>query len=425
MVTGFGDKPRGSAARSALRVVAVFLGVSLTVFGDGCARGRPPTLSDASIAIVARPGGQRLAEPQSLPLSGASVPYGSRVRVAVRAQDPDGDLVLLAVYKRLPDAYLQHGLTEAQLERGIGHQTLLLDHDGRGDVTTGDGIYSCEFVMPIDTGASVSPGVWPSGPYILRLCGIDAAGNKSALLNISVKLEPQPLGAGSPPVIEKAWTDPPNVSGPPGTPYLVKARVRDPDGDVMLVEAELWEQEGKFRMVDNGTWGDEVAGDGVFTRARVIRDSYDASAPSERQKVHMVVQAFDTSGKSSDYASAAIDAHYDESNPLLSKPPGEGPKVLDIWPSAKVIPTLAVWRVTARADRPDVWLIIYSQRDRSYDLMLDDGFEWDAKRGDGVYSWGWYQWHPGVERYTVYAIPKSGTPATGAKQTVSVKIVRR
>jgi len=347
------------------------------------------------------------------------------LRVSARAQDPDDDLVLVGACKRLPDAYLEHAYTQEKLEQGLGHYQIFFDHGGSGDVKAGDGVYSREFVIPTEIAPSVKPWAWLGGTYTLRLCGFDRAGNRSAFLNVPIKVEPPPLRKGSPPVVEKAWTEPANVSGPPGTPYLLKAKVRDADADVLQVRAELWELDSHLRLVDDGTWGDEVADDGVFTRARVIGDSYEAAAPKERQTIHALVQALDVGGHFSNTATVRVDAHYGEADPVLSGPAGPGPRIADIWTSGKETAPVSVWRVTARADRPDVWMMIFDHEQRSYDVMADDGFEWDAKRGDGVYSWGWYEWPPGVRRYTVYAIPKSGPPVTGAKAEVTVRVIER
>jgi len=399
--------------------------LAFSAFAPLWAVGSPPTLSDASLAIVAQAGGKRLAEPYPLSPSGARVPYGSRVRLTVRAQDVDGDLIAVAASKRLPAGYLQEGLTEEELERDIGHYTILFDHGGSGDAVAGDGIWSREFVVPIDLYKSTERLHLP-GTYILRLCAVDSAGNQSSRLDIPLEVVAPEASSGAPPVIERVWTEPEVVSGPPGTPYLLKARVRDADGDVVWVPAVLPEAEGSFQMADDGSLGDQVAGDGVYTRVRMIGDWFDVFGSTERRTEHIVVRAFDAAGNVSDPVTATVEARYDEGDPVLTAPLGAGPRVCDVWCSAHTITPLGVWRVTAQADSPDVYVVIYDIISGYYDLMLDDGCEWDAQRGDGIYSWGDHFRHepPRLRPYVIYAVPKSGPPVTGAKVTVTLVVVK-
>ena len=201
----------------------------------------------------------------------AVVPFS----VHVGATDPDGDL--RSVY------YVVQSLV-------AGEPPIL-----QGEMTEGDFSYLAEAVLVVPKGAIAN--------YSVLVYAVDEAGQISNRGRGLVRVISSEVGG--PPVVESVEVDPPVVRpGATGTTFRLIASVSDPDGLANVLRVEGTAPNGSsFSLLDDGvSFGDETAGDGLFTVRFDVPPSCDVApqpcvSPSTQT---FRIQAFDRSGLASE-----------------------------------------------------------------------------------------------------------------------------
>lgn len=225
--------------------------------------GVPPVISDFSFSpafvdFATLPPEQRV---DSL----ARVPFSAQASV----RDEDGDLVAVR--------YVVQPLVQGD------PPVLEGDMAGAGIVFSGEGTLE----VPLGTIANFSVLVF----------AVDEGGHRSNQARGIVRFTSSE--GGGPPVIEDVASDP-EIVRPPTTFRLI-ATVSDPDGYANILRVTGSAPNGnEFSMLDDGvSFGDDVAGDGLFT----ARFDVPAAAPGTQI---FRIQAFDRSGLSSEVFEKAV-----------------------------------------------------------------------------------------------------------------------
>lgn len=193
--------------------------------------GNPPVLSEFSFSPhVYSIGNDAEGEDQSVPLT-----------MEVTATDPDGDLETVSFVVQPPFGGAAP-VAQGTLSRASGARF-------EGDAT-----------VTIPSGEA--------GVYTVLVYAVDGAGSLSNDVRGTMRIE----GVGLPPVIESVVA-PDTVqrpaSGEPPKRIAFVAVVSDPDGLSNINAVHFWNianPSAKIEMFDTGELGDEVAGDGRYTR---------------------------------------------------------------------------------------------------------------------------------------------------------------
>ena len=231
--------------------------------------GEPPIISafsfsPAFVDIATLPPEQRTDTTAIVPLS-----------IEVSARDEDGDLLSV----------------EFVVQSLVAGQPPL----AQGVMSESGSRYSAETSLVVPLGIIAN--------YSVLVYAVDSAGQISNRSRGLVRFTSSEVGG--PPVIESVEVDPPIVRpGATGTTFRLIAAVSDPDGRANILRVDGTAPNGSpFSLLDDGvSFGDETAGDGLYTARFEVPPSCDVApqpcvSPSTQT---FRIQAFDRSGLASD-----------------------------------------------------------------------------------------------------------------------------
>jgi len=380
------------------------------------AQAAAPTISLQALSLTRDAPGHKLATPTSLDRASPTVPYGASVLVEVRVA---GDAPIVAVdgYKVLPSELADVAAAIRTSQRWLD-ETMLFDNGSSGDQVAGDGIWSRELRFPY-----CCKGKSGVGPCTFAFVALDAEGRRSEPVVVTFTGQAPSATGGSPPVVTFAGSVPGNPSGPPGTPFLITARVTDPDNAIAQVMAQSPYGSALY-LNDDGTDGDAVAGDGVWSRIWVIGDVRDGRWwPEQRERRQLQIIAIDLAGNVSQPASVSYEARFDQEILPWGLEGGMGPSIPDAGMNLSQGPLASTIIIWARTDTPECFVMANALLDPwAFDYLHDDGSGGDARAGDGIFTYA-FKLPAGAARgyyeILLYALPKDGRLTSGRRTVLT------